>query len=89
MSTAAAMELMTRLLETALFAVGPLLAVALLAGVVVGVLQTATQINEASISFLVKVIAVVAAGALVGPMLARHVVDYTRSSFTQIADVAR
>ena len=89
MSTAAAMELFTRLLETALFAVGPLPAVALLAGVVVGVLQTATQINEASISFLVKVIAVVATGIVVGPMLARHVVDYTRSSFNQIADVAR
>lgn len=83
------MDLLVRLLQTTMFAVGPLLAVALLAGVLVGVLQTATQINEASISFLVKVLAVVAMGVIVGPALARHVVDYTKATWSSVAEVTR
>lgn len=89
MTTGAAMELMMRLLQVCLFAAGPILLVALLAGVAVGIMQTATQINEASISFLVKVVAVVAAGVVVGPMLARQVVDYTKTTYAQIAEVPR
>lgn len=89
MSSAHAMDLLVRLLQTTMFAVGPLLAVALLAGVLVGVLQTATQINEASISFLVKVLAVVAMGVIVGPALARHVVDYTKATWSSVAEVTR
>ena len=89
MSTAQAMDLLMKLVQTTMFAVGPLLVVALLARVVVGVLQTATQINEASISFLVKVLAVSLTAVLVGPMLARQVLDYTRATYSQIGDVTR
>jgi len=88
-STSHAMDLFVKLLQATLFACGPLLLVALIAGVIVGVLQTATQINEASISFLVKVIAVVATGVVVGPMLARHVIDYTKATYAEIAEVGR
>lgn len=89
MSSSLAMDLLVRLLQTTMFAVGPLLAVALLAGVLVGVIQTATQINEASISFLVKVLAVVAAGVIIGPALARSVVDYTKATWSSVAEVTK
>jgi type III secretory pathway component EscS len=55
----------------------------------VGIVQTATQINEGSISFLVKVCAVLGIIVVLGPQLGSYVVSYTRSSFEDIAQVVR
>jgi flagellar biosynthesis protein FliQ len=82
-----AVALVHALFRTTLYVVGPVLAVALAAGLVVGVIQTATQINESSISFLVKVSAVLAVLVVLGPQLASYVIDYTRASLSSIADV--
>ena len=40
-------------LQVAIWVVGPILAVSLVAGLLVGVAQTVLQINEASVSFIV------------------------------------
>ena len=84
-----AIVLVSNLLRTTLYVAGPILAVAMVAGVVVGVIQTATQINEASISFVVKALAVVAMGAAMGTQLATYVLDYTRASYGAIEKVVR
>jgi flagellar biosynthetic protein FliQ len=84
-----AISLVQGLFRTTLFVTGPLLACALLAGVVVGIVQTATQVNEASISFLVKVCAILAVLVVLGPQLGSYVVSYTRASFEEIAQVVR
>jgi flagellar biosynthetic protein FliQ len=82
-----AIALAFQLFRTTLFVAGPILAAALVAGILVGIIQTATQINEASISFLVKVGAVVAVSLALGPQLASYVIDYTRASFESISQV--
>ena len=82
-----AVALASTLFTTTLYIAGPLLAVAIVAGVVVGIVQTATQVNEPSISFVVKVAAVVAVGAAFGSQLATHALDYTRASYAAIADI--
>jgi flagellar biosynthetic protein FliQ len=84
-----AIALVGGLFRTTLFVAGPILASALVAGLIVGIIQTATQINEGSISFLVKVCAVLAIIVVLGPQLASYVVSYTRSSFEDIAQVVR
>jgi flagellar biosynthetic protein FliQ len=84
-----AVALVSNLFRTTLYVAGPLLAVAMVIGVAVGIVQTATQVNEASISFLVKVAAVVAVGAALGSHLATIVLDYTRTSYSAIGDVVR
>jgi flagellar biosynthetic protein FliQ len=84
-----AVALVSNLLRTTLFVCAPLLAVAVVAGVVVGVVQTATQVNEASISFVVKIVAVVAVGAALGSQLATSVIDYTRACYGAIGTVVR
>jgi len=89
MSPDQAIGLVVALLRTTLFVAGPVLAVALLAGLVVGVLQTATQINEASISFLAKIAAVLVVAIVLGPQLASYLVSYTRETFEGIAMVVR
>jgi flagellar biosynthetic protein FliQ len=84
-----ALELMKHLLEVTMLVAGPVLGASLLAGVLIGIIQAATQINEASISFVGKVMAVVAVGLLVGPALAAQVVSYTKSSISSIEHVVR
>ena len=66
----------------------PAVAVAAAVGVIVGVIQTATQINEPSVSYAAKVVAMVALFALVGPALCDQMLRYTRASFDAIAHVS-
>jgi len=84
-----AVSLVSDLLRTTLLVAGPLLLISLIAGVLVGIIQTATQVNESSISFLVKILAVVAVGAALGSHLATVLLDYTRANLDAIAQVTR
>lgn len=87
MTPEAAMALCAEALKTTFLAVGPVLAAALVAGLLVGVAQTVLQVNEASVSFVVKVIAVTAVLAVLGPALGMQLVDYTRRSLESVASV--
>jgi flagellar biosynthetic protein FliQ len=72
------MTIGTRALEITLMLAAPLLLVALLTGLLVGVFQAATQINEMTLSFIPKLLAIAAAIAIAGPWMIRLIVDYTR-----------
>jgi flagellar biosynthetic protein FliQ len=68
-----------------MMAVGaPLLVTALVVGLVISVLQAATQINEMTLSFIPKLIAIVAALVIAGPWMLETLVDYTRRLFESI-----
>jgi flagellar biosynthesis protein FliQ len=71
-------------LELGLLLAAPLLLTALLVGVVVGLFQAATQINEMTLSFIPKMLAVSAAGVIAGPWMLRLLVDFTRQLFESI-----
>ena len=68
---------------TALLA-APLLLVTLITGVLVGVLQAATQINEMTLSFIQKLVALVLTLLLMGPWMLQLITGYTRTLFTNI-----
>ena len=89
MTPEGAMALLVGALKATTMAVGPILATALAAGILVGIAQTVLQVNEASVSFVVKVIAVTAVLAVIGPALGTQMLDYTRHSFENIALVVR
>lgn len=76
-------------LSTLGFVAGPLLIASLVAGVGIGIAQTVTQINEQSISFLVKVVAVSLVLVGMGSALAGSMVTYTRRCFSGIEQVVR
>jgi flagellar biosynthetic protein FliQ len=84
-----ALVIVSDLFRTTFLVAGPILAVSLFAGVLIGVIQTATQINEASISFIAKVLAVVFVGLAFGSQLATYVLDYTRANLEAVAQVVR
>ena len=57
----------------------PMLIVVLIVGVLVSVFQAATSINEATLTFVPKLLAAVAVMAIAGPWMLSQLVDYLRS----------
>jgi flagellar biosynthetic protein FliQ len=68
---------------TALVA-APLLLTALVVGLVVSIFQAATQINEMTLSFIPKLLAMFAALVLAGPWMLALLVDYVQRLFGSI-----
>jgi flagellar biosynthetic protein FliQ len=66
---------------------GPVLVVVLLVGVVVGIFQAATSINEMTLSFLPKLVAVMLLILLIGAWDLQLLVDFARRIFERIPDV--
>lgn len=58
---------------------GPMLIAALATGLVISIFQAATQINEMTLSFIPKLLAMVLALAVLGPWMIRELVDFTRN----------
>lgn len=54
----------------------PVLGVILVVGLLVSIFQAATQINEATLSFVPKVVAAVAVLAIAGPWMLTTLVEY-------------
>lgn len=68
-------------------ATAPILVPALLAGVVLGMIQAATSINEATLSFVPKLIVVALMLALFGGSIMFLVADFTREIFSRIPEL--
>ena len=62
----------------------PLLLSALAVGLLVGMFQAATQINEMTMSFIPKLLVLVAALIVAGPWMLGVIVNYTRQLMEQI-----
>ena len=64
-------------LEMTMLLAAPLLLVALAVGLLVGIFQAATQINEMTLSFIPKLIGMSAALLVAGPWMLKQLVAYT------------
>jgi flagellar biosynthetic protein FliQ len=84
MDVSAVVDLGRQALWISVLISAPLLGVALVVGLVIGVLQAATSINEMTLSFIPKLIALVLALALFGGWQLVTLVDFTRSVFQRI-----
>ncbi len=63
---------------------GPILGVALAVGLVIGILQAATSINEMTLSFVPKLVIVLAALAILSNYMMQEMTDYFVRTFEQI-----
>jgi flagellar biosynthesis protein FliQ len=84
MSPEAVMTIGSRALEITLMLAAPMLLVALITGLIVGAFQAATQINEMTLSFIPKLIAISVALMVAGPWMLKILVGYTRELFESI-----
>lgn len=62
----------------------PVLGVALLVGLLVSLFQAVTQIHEATLAFVPKLIAAIAAFAIAGPWMLTMLVEYIRRTIEAI-----
>jgi flagellar biosynthetic protein FliQ len=74
-------------LQIMLLVSAPLLLAALVVGLIVSILQAATQINEMTLSFIPKLIAMMAALVVAGPWMLSMLVDYIRRLFESIPTI--
>ena len=65
----------------------PLLLAALVTGLIVSIFQAATQINEATLSFIPKLIAMFLALIVAGPWMLEILTDYMRRLFESIPQI--
>ncbi len=82
MTPESVMMMGTEAMKIALMVAAPLLLVALVTGLVISILQAATQINEMTLSFIPKIIAVFVAIIVAGPWMLNLLLDYMRSLFS-------
>jgi flagellar biosynthesis protein FliQ len=62
----------------------PVLLVVLVVGLVVSIFQAATQINEATLSFVPKIVAAVAVLGFAGPWMVTTLVEYIQRTLQSI-----
>ena len=71
-----------------ILAAGPLLAVALAIGLLIGIIQAATSINEMTLSFVPKLVVVILTFGLLSSFMLAKLSDYFMFIFDQIAHIS-
>jgi flagellar biosynthetic protein FliQ len=84
MNPEAIMTIGTRALEITLLIAAPMLLVGLLTGLLIGAFQAATSINEQTLAFIPKLVAISATLILTGPWILKVWISYTRELFESI-----
>jgi flagellar biosynthetic protein FliQ len=74
----------SRALEITLALAAPLLLAALVTGVIVGAFQAATSINEMTLSFIPKLLAIALTLGVAGPWMLKTLVGYTHELIVSI-----
>ncbi|AEG98057.1 MULTISPECIES: flagellar biosynthesis protein FliQ [Klebsiella] len=87
MTPESVMAIGTEAMKVALALAAPLLLAALISGLVVSLLQAATQINEMTLSFIPKILAVVATIIIAGPWMLNLLLDYMRTLFSNLPNI--
>jgi flagellar biosynthetic protein FliQ len=87
MTPDAVMDLAHSALWVTVMIAAPLLLVALLAGLIIGMLQAATQIHEQTLSFIPKLLLLVVTLFAAGPWMLRVLTDFTRDLYTSIPTI--
>jgi len=87
MTPESVMTLGKQAMEITLLVSAPLLLVALIIGLIISIFQAATQINEATLSFIPKLVGVFIALVVAGPWMLSVMLDYMRQVFTGIPNM--
>ncbi len=75
------------LLWTALVAASPVVLTVVVVGLIIAVIQAATQVNDQAVAFGPKALAAILALVISGPFLLGEMVDFTRAILSAIGEV--
>ena len=87
MTPESVLTLAQRALEVTLLMSAPPLLAALVTGLLVSIFQAATQINEMTLSFIPKLVAIFVVLVLFGPWMLGILLDYMRELFNGIPGI--
>lgn len=73
-------------LKTSLMLAGPILLGTMVIGLLVSVFQAVTQINEATLTFIPKMIVVIVILAIAGPWMLQNLQEYAASTFNNAGE---
>jgi flagellar biosynthetic protein FliQ len=82
-------DVLRHALEIGAMVAAPVILVSLVAGVVVSVLQATTQINDATLVFVPKIVGVVVVLVVLGPWMLQLYVDFTREMILRLPSIGR
>lgn len=89
MNEADALDLMRMALATVIMGSAPAVGAAMLVGIVVALFQALTQIQEATLTFVPKIIAVFVALMIGGSFVGAQVHAFSEQTYARIASVAK
>lgn len=69
---------------TVLMVSGPLLLLALVVGLIISIFQATTQIQEQTLAFVPKIVAVLAGIVIFGPWMLSHMLSYAEQIFSNL-----
>jgi flagellar biosynthetic protein FliQ len=80
MTSELALQLFAEMLKTGLLVCAPVLGLTLLTGVIVSVFQVVTQIQDATLAFIPKMVVFVIGALLMGPWMLRKLVAFAQAA---------
>ncbi len=76
-----ATDIVRQMLMVALIISAPMLLIGLVVGIIVSLMQALTQINEQTLTFIPKILAMVAAAILLMPWIGQRLIEYAGAMF--------
>lgn len=76
-------------ISTGLLVAAPILAVSLLVGLLISIFQATTQIQEQTLTFVPKLIAIAVVGIFLGNWMLHNLVSFTNRIFQLIATITK
>lgn len=84
MTPGTVMEIGRQAIEVTLIIAAPILLTALIVGLIISIFQAATQINESTLQFVPKLVAMFVVLILLGPWMLQYLIDYIQRLFGSI-----
>ena len=84
MDTAEAVNLCRQAVLLMLVIAAPVLVVGLVVALIVSVMQALTQVQEQTLSFIPKIVAMLISVVIFGPWMCERLVEYSRNMFTAL-----
>lgn len=84
MTIALALDWYRRMLWTAVLVGGPVILAGVIIGLIVAILQAATQVNDSAVAFAPKALATLAVLAIAGPWMMAQLVEFTTAIFLAV-----
>ncbi|HLS91206.1 MAG TPA: flagellar biosynthesis protein FliQ [Limnochordia bacterium] len=76
-------------LLTVLLVAGPMIGIGLLVGLIISIFQATTQIQEQTLTFAPKILAILVSGVIFGPWMLRTMIDFSERLISRAHEFIR